>query len=141
MEDKFAKGDSLARALREQGLPDLLDYHVLIMGSQRRRCLKEGRFLMALYLTIDLARLCVETGRKERIVELLAEVDAMVDGGRSGGALCPELRSFLRAINGSPEDRLGEVGLKPRRPGSRSAPKPDALNRGGRRVQSLLHLL
>lgn len=94
------------------------------MGSLRRRCLKEGRFLMAMFLTIDLAQLCIETGRKERIVELLAEVDAMVDGGRSGGALCPELRSFLREINGPPEDSLMAFGLRPPRP--RVTKRPEA---------------
>ena len=126
MEDKSVKQSGLARALREQGMPDLMDYTVLIAGSLRRRCLKEGRFLMALLLTIDLARLCVETGRKERIEELLAEVDALPMDGRErsgtggGGALSPELCSFLHSINGSPSERLMEFGLPPRRPPGRS---------------------
>lgn len=125
MEDKFAKGALLAQALREQGMPDLLDYNVLIMASLGRRCLEEGRFLMAMLLAIDLARLCSETGRNERIEELLAEVDAIsMDGVVGGGALCPELRGFLHEINGSPEDRLVEHGLKPRR--RRVTKRPEA---------------
>lgn len=124
MKDKTLKETEIARALREQGMPDRMEHTVLIMGSLRRRCLEEGRFLMAMLLTIDLARLCVETGRKERIEELLAEVDAMWDGRRDGapgtgtgssGALCPALHSFLREINGSPDDRLMAFGMAARR--------------------------